>query len=184
MQHGDADPARVRPSAARAGEVTALSRPPAPARQGRSPSAGDGGRAGQSPVLACGSCPRCRPPSDSFIPPSLSCAWLQDPVPTPQGGGNKQNPPTGLKSSVVKKKKKDKNAAKQSQRPLFLQLHCAMGGWTRGGQPLACPLSWGWWPGEPGRWHVAPSPPPQPPLHPPCFLTTFERFFVIQFCTF
>lgn len=36
--------------------VTAPLQPPAPATQGRGPSTGDSGRAGQSPVLACRSC--------------------------------------------------------------------------------------------------------------------------------
>lgn len=73
-----------------------------------------------------------------------------------------------------KRKKKKKDAAKQSQRPL-LQLHRAMGVDGRG-PALDCTLSWGWWPGKPGKRHLVPSLPPQSPLHPPRFLTTFEQF--------
>lgn len=45
--------------------VTALLQLPAPAMQGHGPSAGDSGRAGRSPVLACRSCLAL---SDLFLP--------------------------------------------------------------------------------------------------------------------
>lgn len=118
--------------------VTALPWLPGPARHSCSPSTRDSGRAGQSLVLACRSCLH-RQPHQTCSCPSLSCAWLQDPVPPALGRENHQTPRTGLHSSVVKKKK-DKNAAKQSQRPLLLQLRCAIGGRQEGASPGLSPL--------------------------------------------
>lgn len=113
--------------------VTALPWLPGPARHGCSPSTRDGGRAGQSLVLACRSCLH-RQPHQTCSCPSLSCAWLQDPVPPALGRENHQTPRTGLHSSVVKKKKrqkcsKTKPATASPSAPLCHR------GQTGGGQP-------------------------------------------------
>lgn len=121
-------------------------------------------------------CPRSCPhrwPHQTHFCPSLSCTWLQDPVPPPWAGGMTETHPLGSILQWFKKKKKKKTKTQQNKASgRFSSSVVPWGGRQEGASPGMTPLL-GWWPGEPGRWHLAPS---LPPLHPPRFLTTFERF--------
>lgn len=154
--------------------MTALPRLPAPARQGRGSSAGDNGRAGRSQVLAHGSCPHCRPHQTRSCP-SLSCAWLQDPVPPRPGEGEQPKPSHWAQffSGLKKKKKKCSKTKPAAASPPAPLCH---GGQTGGGLPWPAPSPGA---GDQGRRAMAPGPPPCHPSHLctlPAFLQLLNGF--------